>query len=92
LHGLVDDGENLARANPQWRGVADGAPALAVVTGPDAYVSPAWYPSKDEHGRVVPTWNYSQVHLSGRLTVHHDPVWLLAISLPCRPHSAPIFS
>ena len=68
---------HLARANPQWRGVADDAPALAVVTGPGAYVSPAWYPSKDEHGRVVPTWNYSQVHLTGRLTVHHDPVWLL---------------
>ena len=59
---------HLARANPQWRALADGAPALAVVTGPDAYVSPAWYPSKDEHGRVVPTWNYSQVHLTGRLT------------------------
>jgi transcriptional regulator len=68
---------HLARANPQWRAVADKAPALAVVTGPDAYVSPAWYPSKDEHGRVVPTWNYSQVHLTGRLTVHHDPAWLL---------------
>ena len=69
---------HLARANPQWRDLADGAPALAVVTGPEAYVSPAWYPSKDEHGRVVPTWNYSQVHLTGRLTVHHDPAWLLA--------------
>ncbi len=68
---------HLARANPQWRALADGAPALAVVTGPDAYVSPAWYPSKDEHGRVVPTWNYSQVHLTGRLTLHHDPAWLL---------------
>ena len=77
---LWEDGTlvmHLARANPQWRAVANGAPALAVVTGPDAYVSPAWYPSKDEHGRVVPTWNYSQVHLTGRLSVHHDPAWLL---------------
>jgi transcriptional regulator len=69
---------HLARANPQWRDLADGSPALAVVTGPEAYVSPAWYASKDEHGRVVPTWNYSQVHLTGRLTVHHDPEWLLS--------------
>ncbi len=67
---------HLARANPQWRALADGAPALAVVTGPEAYVSPAWYASKAEHGRVVPTWNYSQVHLTGRLTVHHDAEWL----------------
>jgi transcriptional regulator len=67
---------HLARANPHWRDVADGAPALAIVTGAEAYVSPAWYASKSEHGRVVPTWNYSQVHLTGRLTVHHDPAWL----------------
>src|SRR4029079_15177149 len=67
----------LARANPQGPGAADGAPALAVVTGPDAYVSPAWYPSKDEHGRVVPTWHYSHVHLNRRLHLHHAPAWLL---------------
>jgi transcriptional regulator len=47
--------------------------ALAVVAGPDAYVSPSWYPSKAEHGRVVPTWNYVQVHVHGRLVVHDDP-------------------
>jgi len=69
---------HLAVANPHWRTIADGSPALLVVTGPEAYVSPTFYASKAEHGRVVPTWNYSAVHLTGRLTVHTDPAWLRA--------------
>jgi transcriptional regulator len=79
---VVWDGDRLvmhiARANPHWRAVPADAPvpALAVVTGPEAYVSPAWYASKAEHGRVVPTWNYSAVHLTGRLRRHDDPEWL----------------
>jgi len=68
---------HMARANQHWKAIRDGAPALAVVTGPEAYVSPAWYASKSEHGRVVPTWNYSAVHFTGRVALHHDPVWLL---------------
>jgi transcriptional regulator len=68
---------HMARANPHWRSIRPGAPALAVVTGPDAYVSPAWYASKAEHGRVVPTWNYSAVHFTGRVEVHEDPDWLI---------------
>ncbi len=67
---------HLAIANPHWRAISAGQPALMVVTGPEAYVSPSFYPSKAEHGRVVPTWNYSAVHLTGRLTVHADPAWL----------------
>ena len=67
---------HMARANEHWRGIRPGAPALAVVTGPDAYVSAAWYPSKAEHGRVVPTWNYSAVQFTGRVQVHDDPDWL----------------
>jgi transcriptional regulator len=67
---------HMARANEHWRGIRPGAPALAVVTGPEAYVSPAWYPSKAEHGRVVPTWNYSAVQFTGRVQVHDDPGWL----------------
>lgn len=63
---------HLARANPHWREVADGSPCLLVVTGPQAYVSPGWYASKAEHGRVVPTWNYESVQLRGRATVHED--------------------
>ncbi len=56
---------HLARANAHWRRIVDGSPALAIVTGPDAYVSPSWYATKAEHGKVVPTWNYSVVHLRG---------------------------
>ncbi len=67
---------HLAVANPHWRQIADDSPALVVVTGPEAYVSPSWYPSKAEHGRVVPTWNYAAVQLTGRARVHRDPVWL----------------
>jgi transcriptional regulator len=52
--------------------------ALVIVPISDAYVSPSWYPSKQEHGKVVPTWNYEVVHLHGRL-VTHDPDWTLAL-------------
>ena len=67
---------HMARANPHWQHIADGAPALVVATGPGAYVSPSWYASKAEHGKVVPTWNYSSVELAGRVRVHDDPDWL----------------
>ncbi|UZN03634.1 FMN-binding negative transcriptional regulator [Cellulomonas sp. S1-8] len=77
---VVWDGDRLvlhmARANPQWRTIGDDAPVLAVVTGPQAYVSASWYPSKAEHGRMVPTWNYSAVHLTGRARVRTDAAWL----------------
>jgi transcriptional regulator len=67
---------HMARANPHWKDLVSGSPALAVVTGPQAYVSPAWYPAKQEHGRVVPTWNYTAVHFTGRVEVHQDEAWL----------------
>lgn len=67
---------HLARANAHWRRIVDDAPALAIVTGPDTYVSPSWYATKAEHGKVVPTWNYSVVHLRGRIKVHDDPDWV----------------
>jgi len=67
---------HMARANPHWKSIEPGAPAIAIVTGPQAYVSPAWYPSKDEHGRVVPTWNYTAVQFTGRVEVHQDAAWL----------------
>jgi transcriptional regulator len=67
---------HLARANAHWRRIVDGSPGLAIVTGPDAYVSPSWYATKAEHGKVVPTWNYSVVHLRGAVTVHDDPAWV----------------
>ena len=67
---------HLAKANPHWREIEPETPALLIVTGPDAYVSPTWYAAKAEHGKVVPTWNYTAVHLSGSARVHEDPEWL----------------
>jgi transcriptional regulator len=69
LHG------HLARNNPQWSEPALGE-ALVIRQGADAYISPAWYASKAEHGRVVPTWNYSTAHVYGTLVIHDDPAWL----------------
>lgn len=70
---------HLARANAHWRRIVTDSPALAIVTGPDTYVSPSWYATKAEHGKVVPTWNYSVVHLRGRIVVHDDPDWVHAL-------------
>ena len=67
---------HMARANAHWKQIDADAPTLLVVTGPQAYVSPSWYPSKAEHGRVVPTWNYSAVQLAGRARIHEDADWL----------------
>ena len=67
---------HLARANEHWKAIGPDEPALLVVTGPQAYISPTWHAAKAEHGRVVPTWNYSVVQLTGRATVHDDPEWL----------------
>ncbi len=67
---------HIALANPQWQSAQPGVPGLAIVHGPQAYVSPGWYASKREHGRVVPTWNYVSVHFTGPVTFHRDPEWL----------------
>ena len=69
---------HVARNNPQWREAATGE-SLVIVRGTDAYVSPSWYASKGEHGRVVPTWNYVTAHVYGRLVVHDDPEWVEAL-------------
>ena len=66
---------HFARNNDHWRRTVVGE-ALVIMRGPDAYVSPAWYESKREHGRVVPTWNYVTVHFTGPVTFHRDPEWL----------------
>ena len=57
--------------------IGEGTSGRMIVAGTEAYVSPSWYASKAEHGKVVPTWNYLAVHLTGTLHVHHDPAWLL---------------
>lgn len=69
---------HVARANP-FASLPDGAPCTAVFVGPDAYVSPSAYPSKKQHGRVVPTWNYIRAEVEGRLTLHHDAETLAGV-------------
>lgn len=69
---------HLARNNEQWREPAQGE-ALVIVRGPDAYISPTWYATTQEHGRVVPTWNYITAHVYGRLVVHDDSSWVEAL-------------
>jgi transcriptional regulator len=66
---------HVARNNRQWKTPVTGE-ALVIVRGPDAYVSPAWYAAKREHGRVVPTWNYVTAHLHGRFAVHEERDWI----------------
>jgi transcriptional regulator len=66
---------HVARANPEWRTI-DGASTLVIFALADTYVSPSWYPSKAEHGKVVPTWNYELVHVHGTVRVHDDPEWV----------------
>ncbi len=66
---------HVARNNDQWRKAALGE-SLAIVRGPDAYVSPSWYAAKAKDGRVVPTWNYVTAHVYGQLLVHDDPAWV----------------
>lgn len=70
---------HLARANGQWRRIDPARPALVIFQGPDGYVSPGWYPSKAEGGRVVPTWNYVAVHATGRIRLVEDTAGLLSI-------------
>jgi transcriptional regulator len=69
---------HVARANPLWKEARDDVDALVVFQGPHGYVSPAWYPSKAEHGKVVPTWNYVMVQARGRLRAVDDKSWLRA--------------
>jgi len=84
---LLDEGEgpygairgHLARANPQWRRASAETPALIMFLGPDAYVSPNWYATKRETGKVVPTWNYLAIHAYGRVEFFEDAERLRAI-------------
>jgi transcriptional regulator len=70
---------HVARANPVWQALAASAPSVAVFMGPQAYVSPNWYPSKQAHGKAVPTWNYTTVHAHGVAQTFDDTVRLLAL-------------
>jgi transcriptional regulator len=67
---------HVSRANPQWREFCPEVEALAIFSGPEHYITPAWYAEKAETGKVVPTWNYSVVDVYGRLRVIEDAAWL----------------
>jgi transcriptional regulator len=67
---------HMARANPHWKTLATNTECLVIFTGPDAYVTPDWYPSKAVTHKVVPTWNYAAVHVRGMLRVVDEPGWL----------------
>ncbi len=69
---------HVARANGQWREIADGAPVLIVFQGADTYITPSWYATKRETGKVVPTWNYAIVQVRGSARIIDDPAWLRA--------------
>jgi len=70
---------HLALQNPQWRSAGPDTVGLAIVHGPQAYISPSWYPSTARHGKVVPTWNYVTVHFTGPIIIHRDAGWLLEL-------------
>jgi transcriptional regulator len=69
---------HIARANPLWQRIGDGASVVAVFHGAQGYVHPGWYPAKAEHGKVVPTWNYQAVVVHGRIHWQHDAETLLS--------------
>ncbi len=92
----ADQGENgvlhahLARPNPQWREIEAGAETLVIFQGREGYVTPSWYASKREHGKVVPTWNYVVVQARGAARTIHDGQWLVEhVSQLSDRHEAP---
>jgi transcriptional regulator len=84
LHLYSEPGEpvvlrgHVARANALWREADLSVPVLAVFQGPQHYISPNWYASKAEGGKVVPTWNYAVVHAKGRLRIRDNAAWVRA--------------
>ncbi|EFL87694.1 FMN-binding negative transcriptional regulator [Ahrensia sp. R2A130] len=73
---------HIARANPHWQstpalGGEDAPEAVVIFQGPQEYISPSFYPSKAEHGKIVPTWTYIAIHAHGHLRHTEDPAWLL---------------
>ncbi len=67
---------HLARANPIWQDYKPEQSVLIIFQGVNAYISPSWYPSKQENGKAVPTWNYAVVHASGLMQINEDGIWL----------------
>ena len=73
-YGLIEC--HLARVNPHCRELGEAGEALMIFQGPEGYITPNWYPSTAQHGKVVPTWNYAVVHAYGYPEVKGDAVWL----------------
>ena len=69
---------HVARANPMWHDFAKDIEVLSIFHGPDAYITPSWYATKKETGKVAPTWNYAVVHAHGALRVFDDATWVRA--------------
>lgn len=67
---------HVARANPAWRSCSRSVASVVAFHGPQSYITPSWYPSKQAHGKVVPTWNYAVVHAHGLPQVIDDAAWL----------------
>ncbi len=83
IHEVRDDGScvlraHIPRANPLSDLLRSATPCLVIFNGPDGYISPSWYATKQKHGRVVPTWNYSVAHAHGSVLVIDDPDWVLS--------------
>jgi len=70
---------HVSRANPLWRDFSADVGTLVIFQGPETYITPSWYQTKQESGKVVPTWNYAVVHAYGPLRIVEDPVWLRAL-------------
>lgn len=70
---------HIARANPMWKQIGEASSVLAIFQGGQHYITPQWYPSKQSHGKVVPTWNYAVVHVHGVIRWRQEPDWLLAM-------------
>jgi len=68
---------HIAKANPLWKNIKENTPVLIVFNGPNCYISPNYYPTKQDHGKVVPTWNYVVVHVKGIISAIHDEKWKL---------------
>jgi len=64
---------HVARANPQWQRAKPGFQALAIFLGPNTYITPPWYPTKQQTSKVVPTWNYLAIHAYGTISFYDDP-------------------
>lgn len=67
---------HVSRANAVWRALGDGAASVVMFQGPQAYITPGWYPGKAAHGKVVPTWNYVAAHAHGVARAVEDAAWL----------------